>query len=136
MEVWIDGVLYVPAESEDLPEGYLSPHFRAEEFTCNHCGSAGPGVPQELLDVLEEVRDWAGCPVVINSGYRCPTHNANVGGAPQSKHLEGIAADIRLTEVASNRVADHLEGEYPDRYGIGRYDSFTHIDIRPTKARW
>jgi hypothetical protein len=97
MEVKIDGVLYVPAEEppSQLPEGYLSPHFRESEFTCNHCNSLeGHSTSQELLNVLEDVRAHFGAaPITINSGYRCETHNRNVGGAP----IVDIDTLMRLT---------------------------------------
>ena len=35
-------------------------------------------------------------PIVINSGYRSEEVNRKVGGAPNSNHLTGCAADIRV----------------------------------------
>ena len=35
-------------------------------------------------------------PIVINSGYRSEEVNRTVGGAPNSNHLTGCAADIRV----------------------------------------
>ena len=139
MEVLIDGIRYVPETLEqDLPEGYLSLHFRAVEFACNHCGEEAPnGIPQELLDVLEDVRSHFGDkPVTVNSGYRCQTHNTNVGSTESSQHRVGTAADIVVRDVAPNTVHNYLVNKYPNQYGTGRYDSFTHIDVRGTKARW
>nr|MCR4818395.1 hypothetical protein [Fretibacterium sp.] len=53
---------------------------------------AGSGVLQVLwLDMFRAA--WGG-PVRINSGFRCPAHNAEAGGAKQSRHLLGCAADI------------------------------------------
>ena len=53
------------------------------------------------FEVLQQLRDYVKAPVVINSGYRCPKLNEAVGGARQSQHLYGEAADIHVgsTEV-------------------------------------
>lgn len=139
-EVFIDGVEYVPFidEPADLPEGYLSPHFRKTEFDCNHCGKYGETISKELLTVLEDVRAKFGT-VVVNSGVRCRTHNTNVGGAHNSRHLVGNAdaADIVCPSTSVSNLRSYLLKKYPDRYGIGKYDSFVHIDVRPGgPARW
>jgi uncharacterized protein YcbK (DUF882 family) len=47
-----------------------------------------------LVELLEAVRAQWGKPVVISSGYRCPSHNRRVKGAARSLHLEGRAADV------------------------------------------
>ena len=143
-EVFIDGKRYVPEGQSggsspwgDLPSGYLSPHFREAEFTCNHCGSLeGREIPLELLQVLEAVRKYFNSPVTVTSGYRCKVHNTNVGSTEASQHRKGTAADIQVREASPRQVYDYLTLIYPDKYGIGRYDSFTHIDVRPEKARW
>lgn len=45
-------------------------------------------------EVLEPVRERLGRPITVNSGYRCPIHNAAVGGVANSQHLRGEAADL------------------------------------------
>ncbi len=40
------------------------------------------------------IRDELGVPVRVNSGYRCPEHNRNIGGSPNSQHMNGNAADL------------------------------------------
>lgn len=119
----------------------LSEHFSESEFRCK-CGKCTmPEISKELLKVLEETRTHFGGKVVIVSGYRCHEHNVAVGGATNSQHCLGIAADIQVTNdtgiyVPPRHVAKWLDEEYPDKYGIGRYKSWTHIDVRPKKARW
>lgn len=70
----------------------LSAHFDAGEFKCRHCGRNG--VRRELVAALEQLRKSTRKPVRIQSGWRCAEHNRAVGGAPESMHLEGLAADI------------------------------------------
>lgn len=44
---------------------------------------------------MDEIREGYGKPININSWYRCKELNAEVGGAENSKHLTGLAVDIR-----------------------------------------
>jgi len=57
---------------------------------------------QRLAEGLELVRRALGdLPIHVNSGYRCPQLNARVGGAPNSAHLNGLAADIVCPQFGS-----------------------------------
>lgn len=120
----------------DYDPGQLSKHFHEDEFRCRCCGELHPsGVPAALVNELEAVRKYFGKPVKINSGYRCPTHNKNVGGAKRSQHLLGIAADHYIPGVPAHKVhAFHASRGIVG--GLGKYNSFTHIDVRPGHARW
>jgi len=113
----------------------LSKNFFREEFACKD-GCGKDTVDSELIDVLQDVRDEFLRPVSVNSGNRCEAHNKAVGGSDNSMHLYSKAADIRVGYIDQNKVANYLETKYPDKYGIGRYKDFTHIDVRPNKARW
>lgn len=112
----------------------MTKHFKRSEFACNHCGKVK--LDNELLAVLELVRLKFNSPVIITSGYRCKEHNKTVGGAPNSKHIEGIAADIQVKYVDASKVYKFLNETFPDCYGIGSYSNWTHIDVRKSKARW
>ena len=91
--------------------------FRFEEFACRCCGRIPPGVRgniEALVDnVLDPARRVFGGPVSVNSGYRCPKHNAEVGGVSGSQHLKGEAADICCGD--NERLARIIEQN-------GRYD--------------
>lgn len=140
LEAWARGQGYDPAvdytPTLKLPEGFVSPHFRRVEFACRHCGALPEGAPPKaLLDVLEDVRrHFGGAPMTINSGYRCPVHNRNVGGAANSEHLKGTAADFTVRGVPPAKVYAWLDPGHPG--GLGRYRAFTHVDVRPQRARW
>ena len=54
--------------------------------------------------VLEPLRAFAGKPIVISSGYRCPALNRAVRGVSQSQHLRGEAADLHLPSIAEGRT--------------------------------
>jgi uncharacterized protein YcbK (DUF882 family) len=72
---------------------------------------------------------------MVTSGNRCKEYNASIGGGLNSQHLYGKAADIKVEGVNPQEVADFAE-ELLDEGGIGRYNSFTHVDVRNRKARW
>lgn len=115
--------------------GNLSEHFSNYEFTCpDNCGF--DAVAPELVARLEVIRKHFNAPVRINSGCRCAAHNKRVGGAPGSQHIKGTAADIMVSGVLPNVVADFIAKTWPRDGGMGRYNTFTHIDVRPTLARW
>jgi uncharacterized protein YcbK (DUF882 family) len=89
-----------------------------------------------LLFRLEALRAKCGNnKMYITSGYRCSSYNAAVGGASSSQHLYGKAADIKVSGVSSSTVANKAESIFANG-GLGRYSSFTHVDIRGYKARW
>lgn len=48
-----------------------------------------------LLPGLQATRRIYRHAIVVTSGYRCPHGNSAVGGVPQSRHMAGIAADMR-----------------------------------------
>ena len=110
----------------------LTPNFAAKEFDCQ-CGKC----PETLIDLdhvkkLQKLRDDMGSPIKLTSAYRCPAHNKAVGGEANSVHMRGQATDIQVTGMTANEVADSCE--HFD--GLGRYDTFTHVDSRGSKARW
>lgn len=71
-------------------------YFTEDEFKCN-CG-CGMDVKQELKDKANEAREKAGVPFVISSGARCPAWNRHERGAKNSKHMQGLAMDVRCTD--------------------------------------
>jgi uncharacterized protein YcbK (DUF882 family) len=115
--------------------GDLSEHFSRKEFECS-CGCGTDTVDAELLHVLESIRSVTGAAIKINSGHRCEKHNKSIGGAKNSMHLTGKAADIVVKGISPKDVYENLDIAYKDKYGIGKYETFTHIDVRKTKARW
>lgn len=59
---------------------------------------------QALIDnVLDPARREYGSYILVNSGYRCPALNTAVGGASNSQHLTGEAADITTGSIENDR---------------------------------
>ena len=57
-------------------------------------GDAIDNLDRLVTRVLDKLRDGWGRPIIVTSGYRCKELNAAVGGARNSQHLKGQAADI------------------------------------------
>jgi uncharacterized protein YcbK (DUF882 family) len=94
------------------------------------------------MEALEVVRAELRAAIVITpaGGWRTERANSTPGRAKRSQHRLGTAADIVVAGVKPEYVAAVLsrlisEGRIPEG-GIGRYKSFTHYDIRGTRARW
>ncbi len=92
-----------------LPPGYLTPHFTLAEMvasdTADACGITNtPGADEianltDTCELLELVRArCGGHPVIVTSGYRCPDLNDEIGGADDSAHLYGCAADFTIPD--------------------------------------
>lgn len=114
----------------------ISEHFKVKEFAQKDFRCDKVIVDTELINVLEDIRTHFNKPVIITSGYRTPEYNAKIGGVKNSQHTKGTAADIKISEVQASQVQKYLKDKYPDKYGIGSYLTFTHIDVRAKKARW
>lgn len=114
---------------------YLSDNFKVKEFACND-GSDTVLISDELVDLLQKIRDHFGVAVTINSGYRTSAYNKKVGGATNSQHVKGTAADIVVKGVDPLTVARYSEYLMPDSGGIGVYQTFTHVDVRTRRSRW
>ena len=106
-------------------------YFERREFRCP-CGECDgfPVEPQpRLVDALDGWREELGFPLVVTSGVRCARHNAAVGGAPDSRHLTGEAADVRVD--GSQRRYSMLDSVFTrsrfTRVGIG--STFIHVDV-------
>ena len=96
-----------------------------------------------LIKILEWVRNCVfSTPILVNSWYRDPSYNYEIGGVARSMHLTCGAADIVKVGYDPYQVAEMLEAHpLSDQFGIGDYQTFTHIDIRGmigrnAPARW
>jgi len=126
----------------------MTKNFKIDEFKCKGnlkgCKCEMPEDVykniQELAENLQIIRDELQEPIKINSAYRCENHNRKIGGTSKSQHIKGKAADIVVKNLTPDEVANALDnlqkGGFIRSGGLGRYDTFTHIDIRGTQARW
>lgn len=121
----------------------LTENFNRDEFECTD-GSEMPTDVQlniaELAVQLEIIRSHFNAPIHINSAYRSLEYNRSIGSNDTSQHVLGRAADIVVEGYTPDEVADAIEflistGLIKEG-GVGRYNTFTHYDIRGTRARW
>ena len=121
----------------------LTKNFNLSEFACKD----GTQVPVEYYDnvkklaySLQALRDYLEAPIRINSSYRHESYNKAVGGSKSSQHLYARAADITCDGYTPEQVAKAIETLIEERLmdngGLGRYNTFTHYDVRSYKARW
>ena len=106
-------------------------HFKVSEFACK-CGCGKKDIDQRVIDMAETIRNALGVPVRVNSGCRCPAHNAKSGGAKGSKHTKGLAADLSCS-LGSAKMFEtvkklHAEGKLPALDYCIKYRTFIHID--------
>lgn len=108
----------------------LSEHFSREEFACHHCDQLpAEGISKALLEGLETLREAVDRPIHVTNGYRCPEHNAEVGGVEDSQHVQGCAADIWVDGYTAFALGQ-LCSEIFDGVGVYVADDFVHVDMR------
>ena len=108
-------------------------YFTDEEFGCP-CGCGIKLISQFLVSKLDVARAVYGRPIVVNSGFRCYTHNLAVGGKVTSSHRRGLAADIKVANSTDRfELVVVLLSVGFKRIGIG--DGLIHVDVDPRKAQ-
>jgi hypothetical protein len=102
-----------------------------------------------LVDtVMDPLREFLGCPVIITSGYRCRDLNHDVGGSPTSQHLLGLAADFvpngctqeacdsirRWFRLQQTRHTEAQDAAWDTSIPFDQlidYGTFFHVGLRP-----
>lgn len=124
------------------PGEWPSKYFSPAEVACRGTGLVmlTPATRDALMR-LDRLREAMGHPLILNSGYRSPEHNAAVGGAKASNHMKGIAFDISMANVDPHRF--EAEARKAGFNGIGLYPpqkptgarNFIHVDTRTNRWR-
>lgn len=115
----------------------LAEHFSVSEFRCK-CGSTHDTIiNSELPEKLEKLFKALNCSaIVINSGYRCPTHSVNIGGSANDYHTKGYAADIICYDQSGNKISSKKVSCAAQDVGFGGISNIdgtytaTHVDVR------
>jgi zinc D-Ala-D-Ala carboxypeptidase len=88
---------------------------------------------KDFLFVLDEAREFAGIPFIINSAYRSPDHPLSIKN-PSSSHIKGLAVDIKATDsVTRFKIVKALIDVGFTRIGIA--DTFIHVDLDLDKTQ-
>ena len=101
-------------------------YFKPQEIACKGTGKIF--INEEALHCLDALRSNLGHSINLSSAYRSPYHNAKVGGAPKSSHLEGHAFDVQLQGKDKETIRKIAEKVGFKGFGM-RYQTFIHIDI-------
>jgi len=116
----------------------LSKHFTSTELACKgqSCCSHSAPMSTRLIYGLEILREKAKAPLHINSGFRCITHNKEIEGAAEfSKHILGIAADVRTPLGYTDEEFYALALQINVFKGVGIYKGRIHVDVRDEDER-
>lgn len=80
--------------------------------------------------VLQPLRDKLGKPIVVTSGYRSPAVNAAIGGARNSAHMSGLAADIHVPGMTTAALMKKIkELKLPVDQVIDEFDNWVHVAV-------
>jgi zinc D-Ala-D-Ala carboxypeptidase len=106
-------------------------NFSPAEIACRGTGKLL--VNEAALDWLQALRDRLGKPLIVRSAYRSPEHNRAVGGATHSKHMDGAAFDIAMSN--HDPVAFEAAAREVGFLGFGFYplSGFMHVDLGPAR---
>lgn len=112
--------------------------FTLAEFDSPDSIGSGAGMDWTMLQMLDAARRLYGRPMIVNSGFRTPAHNAEVGGKISSSHLTGLAVDIRCNSSSDryDMIIAFMRVGFT-RMGIG--ESFIHVDVdsgKPSNVVW
>jgi len=125
LDKYMEQILPHIVPTQALEEDWKHKYFKPTEKT----GSMGTcaDLQDSLLKKLDKAREYAGIPFIITSGFRTLEHNRKVGGASNSAHLRGLAADIKVSNSSDRQKV--LEAGIKagfNRYGIAK--TFIHFD--------
>lgn len=123
--------------------GDITKNISRHELACN-CGCGSDSMDWETINIVQESADHFAevlgvekVTVRISSAHRCFEYNRFIGSNDQSQHPQARAVDYTIDGVSPGDLYAYLVTKYPDKYGIGKYNSFTHFDSRSDgPARW
>jgi zinc D-Ala-D-Ala carboxypeptidase len=117
----------------DVPmAGWRWRSFSPRELACKGTGKLL--VNEAALDKLQALRDRLRKPLILTSAYRSPEHNRRVGGAKASKHLEGIAFDVRMDNHDPHEFEAAARAAGFTGFGYYPKSGFMHIDTGPART--
>lgn len=112
----------------------MSKYFSPSEFRRCNPPCFITDMKPEFLELLDNVREKAGIPMVLNSAYRSKAYEFSKGRNGTSTHCKGTAVDVRANASANvfKIVKAALECGFR-RIGIG--NRFVHLDVDPDKVQ-
>ena len=120
----------------------LTTHFNVSEFRCKCGGNHDTKLDSNLVQKLEQLFTTLNCSkIIVNSGYRCQTHDKNVGGNGNGQHTNGTAADIVCYDKSGKKISSKKVCCVAQDTGFGGIANIdgtytaTHVDVR-TGVKW
>ena len=111
----------------------ISENFKVKEFACKN-GSDPIKIDNLLVVYLQKARDHFKVPIILNSAYRTSGYNKQVGGAKNSFHVKGQAADLHTNgKVKLEELAKFFESIGCQGIIVYPNSGFVHIDTRDSK---
>ena len=112
----------------------ITNNFKVSEFKSD---SKIVLIHHTLPIALQMIREKLGKAINITNAYRTETHNKRVGGASNSFHLYGMAADIWARDITPVELAKLIDTMFPTTYGVIAYPKkgIVHFDVRAKKYR-
>jgi zinc D-Ala-D-Ala carboxypeptidase len=91
----------------------------------------------EFMLKLQRLRTTVGVVFTVSSGYRTAEFNARIGGAPESLHLVGKAADIEHKAWDGATKHKFVSAALALGFSLGIYRKHFHVDTRTgTRVLW
>ena len=123
-------LIYWPGDEREK----VSANFTAGEFFPRKHKYGPVLLDPDLVKKLQKLRKLLGQSIRITSGYRPAKYNKKIGGAPKSKHMLGMAADMWTGGMDMTTFAKHAYKCGFRRIGIS--NGFIHVDVYPGEAYW
>lgn len=120
-----------------LHELLLTSHRKFDEEQYNPPAEIIENLRALCVTILQPVRDALGSPVNLNSGYRCPSLNRAIGGAKNSQHMTGHAADIIDLNNGNEKLFKKIKelnlpfDQMIDEFGF----RWVHVSFDPARNR-
>lgn len=93
------------------------------------------GVRPEVLTRFQQLQNSFGASVPVVSGFRDPERNAKAGGAKKSRHIQGDALDLDVSNLSTEQRIDLIRKARAAGFaGIGVYPNSIHIDTGAPRA--
>lgn len=124
--------------------GDFTASLSRSEFRCKCCDfdTVDHALVEALQGTVDNFGGYKKVMIIILSGCRCPVHNKAVGGADDSWHPKARAGDFKLKYRDTGKpvppvlIYKYLIAKYTDKFGVGLYETWVHLDTDSNPRRW